>query len=95
MQFYGNEEAGPGEFFFTHRINLVPVPEAAVGRYRWSTDLETFYGDGETAPDGTRVAFDPNPDGVVTIGSSRVVKATSLGGPVPERIFVQLVVSGP
>lgn len=86
-------DASAGEFLFVHRINLDPVPQASTGRYFWSTDLENFYGNGESAPDGTSFIFDTNP-GIPTTGNTRAVRATSTGPLVPSRLFVQLRVSG-
>lgn len=82
-----------GDFLFGHPINLDPVPEASNGRYLWSTDLVNFYEDGEAAPDGTAFVFDTNP-GIPTTGLTRAVRVASIGTGRPNRVFVQLRVSG-
>lgn len=58
--------------------------------YRWSTDLKSFHGDGETIG-GTTVRFSRAPDPVVP-GTATTVTATITGSPV-ERLFVLVEVT--
>jgi hypothetical protein len=75
-------------FTFTH-------PQGALAgdltqTYRWSTDLKSFHGDGETIG-GTTVRFSCAPDPVVP-GTATTVTATITGSPV-ERLFVLVEVT--
>jgi hypothetical protein len=75
--------AGGNTFTFTH-------PQGTLARdltqtYRWSTDLQSFHGDGETVG-GTTVSFSRTPDPLVA-GTETTVTATIAGTPI-ERLFV-------
>jgi len=73
-------------FRFSHSVNDTPADDIQAS-YRWSTDLENFYEDGESSG-GLSVSFSP---GVAVDG---VVEVTALiAGPVPEKLFVNLAVA--
>jgi hypothetical protein len=72
---------------FTHPLNNAPAPNLTAN-YRWSKDLSSFHGDGDSF-EGTTVSFSqgtPNDEGIVT------VTATITGG-APDRLFVDIEVS--
>jgi hypothetical protein len=71
------------QFIFTHPQGTLAGDLTQT--YRWSTDLQSFHGDGETVG-GTTVGFSRAPDPVVA-GTETTVTATITGTPV-ERLFV-------
>jgi hypothetical protein len=77
---------GTDGFSFTHPRNSTAAPDLSAA-YRWSTDLATFHGHGETDARGTSVAFSASTaNGLTTVDAV-------VSGPVPEKMFVAVEVT--
>ena len=85
-------DAGDGTFSFTHPHNASPANNLTA-TYRWSSDLQTFYNDGDPNGAGTTtVTFSKGlpSDGIIT------VTATVTGTEIPMSLFVDMeVVASP
>jgi len=77
---------------FVHPQNANPVPEAAGAVYQWTTDLETYYADGDPDPAGTTVSLEPTLDDP-SVGTTSVEAVIT--GPRPRKIFVRVVIPAP
>ncbi len=78
-----------GTFNFTHPLNATPADDLTAV-YRWSTDLQTFYDDGDPNGAGTTTvtfAQGTPSNGMVT------VTATISGAVIPVKLFVELQVT--
>jgi hypothetical protein len=76
-------------FTFTHPQGTL-AGDLTAG-YRWSKDLQTFYGNLEEG-DGTTVEFTTQPD---TPAGYTTVTATVTAGPPPDKLFVDVEVTQP
>lgn len=76
--------------FFTHPQNSNPAEEISEAIYEWSTDLETFYGDGEENPDGLTISFETETD---TPNPNITTVTASMTGSLEEKIFVRVRVA--
>ena len=82
-------DTGANTFTFTHPLNATPADDLTA-TYRWSTDLQTFYNDG-----------DPNGAGTTTVtfvqgtpsGGMVTVTATITGTEIPDKLFVTVAVA--
>jgi hypothetical protein len=80
---------GGDTFTFTHPLNATPAADLRA-IYHWSTDLQTFYDDG-----------DPNGAGTTTVnfaqgtpsGGMVTVTATLSGTVIPDKLFVAVEVT--
>ena len=75
-------------FTFSHPINAMPADEL-IATYRWSTDMQTFYNDGQPNSEGTttvRFVRSAPSDGMVT------VTATATGVAI-DHLFVDVNVT--
>lgn len=87
----GAVDTGANTFTFTHPLNATPADDLTA-TYRWSTDLQTFYNDG-----------DPNGAGTTTVdfvqgtpsGGMVTVTATISGTVMPDELFVDVLVTQP
>lgn len=87
----GAVDTGANTFTFTHPLNATPADDLTA-TYRWSTDLQTFYNDG-----------DPNGAGTTTVdfvqgtpsGGMVTVTATISGTVIPDKLFVDVLVTQP
>ena len=85
----GEVDTGANTFTFTHPLNATPADDLTA-TYRWSTDLQTFYNDG-----------DPNGAGTTTVtfvqgtpsGGMVTVTATISGTVIPDKLFVDVEVT--
>ncbi|MGC6427243.1 MAG: hypothetical protein ACON5H_09650 [Akkermansiaceae bacterium] len=77
-------------FFFTHPQNDSPAEDLSAPVYQWSTDLENYYGSGETSPGGVTIAFDTESN---TPAAGTTTVEASVTGSLQEKIFVRVVVS--
>jgi hypothetical protein len=85
----GTVDPGANTFSFTHPLNASPADDLTA-TYRWSTDLSTFYIDGEANTAGTTtVSFVQSG----SIGGVITVTATIGGAVIPERLFVAVEVT--
>jgi len=85
----GTVDPGANTFSFTHPLNASPADDLTA-TYRWSTDLSTFYIDGEANTAGTTtVSFVQSG----SIGDVVTVTATIAGAVIPERLFVAVEVT--
>jgi len=85
----GTVDPGANTFSFTHPLNASPADDLTA-TYRWSTDLSTFYIDGEANTAGTTtVSFVQSG----SIGDVVTVTATIAGAVIPERLFVAVGVT--
>ena len=78
---------GGNTFTFTHPQNPTPADDVSDAQYFWTTDLETFYADGD--PDGagtTTVTFTTEVD--TPVAGTTTVTATITGAVTPGAIFV-------
>ncbi len=74
-------------FTFTHPLNATPADDISAA-YLWSTDLATFYADGDDNGAGTTVTFS---QGVPSAGM--VTVTATITGPVPAKLFVNIEVT--
>jgi len=77
-------------FTFSHRQNATPADDITAA-YRWSKDMTTFHADGATDGEGTTVSFSPSVDDPAA--GTTTVTATVTGTALPERLFVDVVVT--
>ena len=77
-------------FTFTHPQNSSPATDLSAS-YRWSTDLATFHLGGQTSG-GTTVNFTTEAD-TPSPGFTRVTATVT--GTLPDRLFVDVKVTGP
>jgi hypothetical protein len=85
----GTVDTGANTFTFTHPLNATPAADLRA-IYHWSTDLQTFYDDG-----------DPNGAGTTTVnfaqgtpsGGMVTVTATLSGTVIPDKLFVAVEVT--
>jgi hypothetical protein len=85
----GTVDPGANTFSFTHPLNASPADDLTA-TYRWSTDLSTFYIDGEANTAGTTtVSFVQSG----SIGDVVTVTATIAGAVIPERLFVAVEIT--
>lgn len=77
-------------FTFNHPENPNPAADLTP-TYRWSADLATFHTDGVTSG-GTTVRFTTRPD--QPVAGTTTVTATATGT-VPDRLFIEVMVTGP
>jgi hypothetical protein len=79
--------AGDTTFEFSHPISDNPADDLTA-TYRWSKDLASFHGSGESDSDGTVVTFaaDSPTDGEVPV-------TATLSGTATDRIFVSVEVT--
>jgi alpha-galactosidase len=80
----GAHDVGATTFTFTHPQNPTPAADLTAA-CRWSTDLTTFHGHGETNPAGTRVDFTTQAN--TPLPGTTTVTATVTGTPI-GRLFV-------
>jgi len=83
--------ASGGSFTFTHPLNATPADDLTA-TYRWSTDLQDFYDDGDSNGAGTTTvdfAQGTPSGGMVT------VTATITGTEIPAKLFVDVEVMQP
>ena len=78
---------GGGVFTFTHPEGT--IADDLTAAYRWSTDLENFNADGALVG-GTQVDFTTQLD---TPSGFTTVTATVTVGPIPEKLFVDVLVT--
>ncbi|MGB1131408.1 MAG: hypothetical protein ACPG4K_15250 [Haloferula sp.] len=87
----GAVDTGANTFTFTHPLNATPADDLTA-TYRWSTNLQDFYDDG-----------DPNGAGTTTVdfaqgtpsGGMVTVTATITGTVIPDKLFVDVEVTQP
>jgi methionine-rich copper-binding protein CopC len=77
-------------FTITHPENPSPAADL-IATYRWSTDLSTFHNDGATSG-GITVSFTTQPD--TPVAGTTTVTATATGT-IPDRLFIEVMVTGP
>jgi hypothetical protein len=87
----GVVDRGSNTFTFSHPLNANPADDLTAV-YRWSTDLQNFYIDGDSNGAGTTtVTFsDPTPTGDLVS-----VTATITGTVIPNKLFVDVEVTQP
>jgi autotransporter-associated beta strand protein len=71
-------------FTFSHPVNSSPASDVSVA-YRWSKDLATFHGHGESDGDGTTVSFIPG-----TPSGGMVTVTANITGTPAARLFVDM-----
>jgi hypothetical protein len=74
--------AGDITFAFTHPISENLAVDLTAS-YRWSKDLTSFHGSGDTEPDGTTVDFV-----VGTPSNGEVTVTATVSGTETDRVFV-------
>jgi hypothetical protein len=77
--------AGEGSFAFSHPRNPSPASNLTAA-YRWSTNLETWLGDGDTNSDGTTITFSTS-----TVDDTTTIHAVASGA-ATDRLFLRIVV---
>jgi hypothetical protein len=85
----GTVDTGANTFTFTHPEGT--IADDLTAGYRWSKDLQTFYGNLEDG-DGTTVEFTTQLD---TPTGYTTVTATVTAGPTPDKFFVDVEVTQP
>ena len=85
----GAVDTGANTFTFTHPLNATPANDLTA-TYRWSTDLQTFHGDG--VPNGAGTTTVDFVQGTPS-GGMVTVTATITGTVVPDRLFVDVEVT--
>ena len=85
----GAVDTGANTFTFTHPLNATPADDLTA-TYRWSTDLQTFYDDGDSNGAGTTTV---NFVQGAPSGGMVTVTATITGTEIPDKLFVDVEVA--
>lgn len=78
--------AGDSIFTFTHPISDNPAADLTAS-YRWSNDLSSFHGNGDTESGGTKVDFIAG-----TPSNGEVTVTATVSGTETDRVFVTVEV---
>lgn len=79
-------------YSIVHSQNDEPAADISTPVYQWSSDLVTYYTNGESDPNGTAVFFDPETN---TPSAGTTTVDVGVAGPAPEKFFVRVILAQP